>query len=119
MTNYRPVSLLSFLSKVLETVVAQQSLSHIDKHSLSLSLSLSLSHSLSPLSLTLSARYQTGFKRHHSTETALLKVTNDILRKSDRGKVLVLLDLSAAFDTIHHDIPLSRFEIGIGLSGVL
>ena len=83
--NYRPISNLSFLSKILEKIVAKCLNAHIEEQ-------------------LLSNHVQSAYKRFHSTETALLKIHNDIICNMDNGKVtaLTLFDLSAAFDTIDH-----------------
>ena len=62
-------------------------------------------------------RLQSAYRKIHSTETALLKVQNDLLLAVDNGydAVLVLLDFSAAFDLIDHDILLNRLEKRFGL----
>ena len=87
MKNYWPVSNLSFLSKDLEKVAVNQLNSHIN-------------------SSNTSNHYQPAYSTFHSTETALLKILNDILASMDAGKVtaITLLDLFAAFDTIDHTI---------------
>ena len=96
--NYRPVSNLSFLSKVLEKVVANQLNDYMSQHN---------QHQM----------YQSAYKKFHSTETDLLKIQDDILCSIDNGDavVLILLDLSAAFDLIDHVILLERME---GILGV-
>ena len=64
---------------------------------------------------------QSAYRQFHSTETALLKVMNDLLLSVDRGEavILALLDLSAAFDTIDHEILLNRMFSRFGISGTV
>ena len=66
-------------------------------------------------------RFQSAYKAHHSTETALLTITDDILLSLDRGDnvFLLLLDLSAAFDTVKHSLLLSRLENSFGITGTV
>ena len=66
-------------------------------------------------------KFQSGFRRNHSTETALLKILNDTRCNLDNHKltVLVLLDLTAALDTVDHHILLNRLRNLVGLSGTV
>ena len=63
--------------------------------------------------------FQSAYRKGHSTETALLRVQNDILMEMEKENVvlLVLLDLSAAFDTIDHEILLKRLSTRCGIQG--
>ena len=100
--NYRPISNLSFLSKTLERIVASQIEGYLTTNGLF-------------------AKMQSAYRKHHSTETALLRVVNDIHQAIDNKceAVLVLLDLSAAFDTIDHAILLDRLRDRYGFSGTV
>ncbi|MCP3852877.1 MAG: hypothetical protein GY694_22015, partial [Gammaproteobacteria bacterium] len=64
---------------------------------------------------------QSAYKAKHSTETALVKVLNDIFCAIDDGNLslLTLLDLSAAFDTIDHTILIKRLEVSFGIRGAV
>ena len=84
--NYRPVANLSFISKIIEKAIATQIHDHL-------------------INNDIVDNFQSAYKAGHSCETALLRVYNDIVTTIGRGNgaMLVLLDLSAAFDTIDHD----------------
>ncbi len=98
--NYRPVSNLLFLSKLIERVVD----SRLDNH-----MSVNKLHD----------DHQFGYKKYHSTETLLLKIVNNLLLSCDNNmpSVVLLLDLSAAFDTVDHIKLLNILYSEIGLRG--
>ena len=100
--SYRPVSNLSFISKLIEKVVANQ-LNEFISHEGLLNVN------------------QSAYKSSHSTETALLKIQNDIAFSVDSGKAvaLTLLDLSAAFDTIDHSLLYDCLHDWFGLDGTV
>ena len=116
LNNYRPISNLNFISKILEKVVASRMNSHLSTNSLFLP-------------------FQSAYRSFHFTESTLLKIHNDIISSIDNGKqavslkniissystlscgevtALILLDLSAAFDTVDHSILLSRLKNWFG-----
>lgn len=103
MLNYRPVSNLSFISKILERAILDQ---------------------LQPLlqqNETIPI-FQSAYRQHHSTETALIRVHNDLVENICNGvaSLLVLLDLSAAFDTVDHELLLSDlYDCGVRDSALL
>ena len=98
--NFRPVSNLPYISKIIEKVVADRLVNHI-------------------LTCNLSDIFQSAYKKYHSTETALIRVQNDILQTIDQSGavLLVLLDLSAAFDTVDHHQLIEILSKRIGIKG--
>ncbi|GFR67249.1 reverse transcriptase-like protein [Elysia marginata] len=98
--NYRPVSNITIISKVKEKIVSQRLRDYLK-------------------SSNLDTKFQSAYKKDHSTETTLLKVLNDALRAADAKQptLLVLFDLSTAFDTIDHEILLSRLDYCFGING--
>ena len=98
--NYRPVSNLSFLSKLIEKVISSRILKHIADNELI-------------------DKFQSAYRCGHSTDTALLRVYNNIVTMVGKGNgsYLVLLDLSAAFDTIDHNTLFVILEKYVGITG--
>ena len=98
--NYRPVSNLPLISKVVERVIANEIIRYLKENDIN-----------DPL--------QSAYRKEHSTETAILKVKSDMDAILDQGDavMLVLLDLSSAFDTIDHGILIKRLERDIGIRG--
>ena len=91
---------MSFISKIIEKVIDTQIHSHLIK-------------------INIVDNFQPAYKTGHSCETALLRVYNDIVTTigRDNGAMLVLLDLSAAFDTIEHDNLFCILEKYVGICG--
>jgi hypothetical protein len=100
LSNYRPVSNLTAISKLLERVVLNQLNEHLSSNDLH-------------------CPVQSGYRPHHSCETLLVRMTDDINKEIQCGNIVlvVLLDLSAAFDTIDHEILLEKLLTDYNISG--
>ena len=98
--NFRPVTTLMFLSKLLEKAASTQLISYLDNE-------------------TLIPQYQSAYLKSHSCETALFKFSNDVQQMLSDGKMVILvqLDLSAAFDTVDHSILLHLLKHKFGITG--
>ena len=101
-SNFRPISNFKMVPKVIEKSVAVQLSAYISTH-------------------RLDEWFQSAYKLHHSTETALVRVQNDILCATDSNHsvILLLLDLYAAFDTVDHSIRLSRLSDRLSVNGTV
>ena len=99
-SSYRPITNIAFLSKTIERVAATQTMNYFADNDLL-------------------PKFQSAYRPHHSTETALACVFNDILKAIDQHQevVLVLFDLSSAFDTIDHGDLLARLRDRYGFTG--
>ena len=102
LANYRPISSLSFLSKFIERLVYDRLISYLTTNSFLPSM-------------------QSAYRPGHSTETTICKALNDLFVTRDSGEssVVILLDLSAAFDTVDHGIFLYRISHTFGVNGTI
>ena len=99
--NYRPVSNLSFISKLMERIIDSQLVQYATSTGNVESL-------------------QSAYTKDHSPETAPSKVKTDIMNGIDNKEVicLVMLDISAAFDTVTHSLLLNRLQYCFGMQGL-
>ena len=96
-SDFRPISLLCVLSKILEKIVNDQLQAYLSTHNIL-------------------STFQSGFRKGHNTTTSLVKVTDDIRFAMDRKEVtlLTLFDFSKAFDCVHHELLLTKLaNIGV------
>ena len=89
--NFRPISLLPIVSKIFEKVIHDQTMEYLTDNNIIY-------------------KYQSGFRKNHSTDTSLSYLTDKILTGFDSGLLtgMILIDLQKAFDTINHDILLRK-----------
>ena len=99
-SNFRPVSNLSFISWLVEKAAIGQLVQHTDYYDLS-------------------PQYQSAYRKNHSCETSLLRLVSDSFwaMEQQQATIVVITDLSAAFDTVNHDILLSVLNRRFGLQG--
>ncbi len=98
--NYYPISNQSFVSTLIERGAIFQLVEHMK-------------------SKNLFEKFQSAYSEGRSTETALLRIQNDILMAMECKQItaLIMLDLSVAFDTVNHNVLLQRFEKIMGITG--
>ena len=97
--NYRPISLLPLLSKIIERIIHNQTQEFLDKNNILY-------------------KYQSGFRKHHSTDTCLSYLTDKVKIGFEEGLLtgMVLIDLQKAFDPIDHSILLEKMSC-LGFAG--
>ena len=91
--NYRPISLLPLISKIIEKIIHNQTQSFLDENKILYT-------------------YQSGFRKHYSTDTCLSYLTNRLRNGFEKGLLtgMILIDLQKAFDTIDHSILLEKMK---------
>ena len=99
-SNYRPISNLEIHSKILEHVISSQLITYL-------------------ITNKITNIFQSAYLPHKYTESALTLITSDLLSglNNNRSTILILLDMSSAFDTLDHNVHIHRLS-AIGITGI-